>query len=121
MAKNFQKKETTRRKPDPKIFRKHFAKFEEAIEGLREADTAIADIFAKDVDGEAVSEPIDSPKDAIMASDGAINSIEIMQIALQNRISGIIQPMGAKKDFEITACADKYEISMVSTGLSHLS
>ena len=65
MAKNFQKKETTRRKPDPKIFRKHFAKFEEAIEGLREADAAIADIFAKDVDGKAVSEPIDSPKDAI--------------------------------------------------------
>lgn len=65
MAKNFQKKETTRRKPDPKIFRKHFAKFEEAIEGLREADAAIADIFAKDVDGKAVSEPIDYPKDAI--------------------------------------------------------
>ena len=65
MAKNFPKKETTRRKPDPKIFRKHFAKFEEAIEGLREADPAIADIFAKDVDGNAVSEPITSPKDAI--------------------------------------------------------
>lgn len=65
MAKNFQKKETTRRKPDPKIFRKHFAKFEEAIDGLREADVAIADIFAKDVDGKSVSEPIDSPKNAI--------------------------------------------------------
>ena len=65
MAKNFQKKETTRRKPDPKIFRKHFAKFEEAIEGLRETDPAIAAIFSKDVDGNSVSEPIDSPKDAI--------------------------------------------------------
>ena len=64
MAKNFQKKET-RRKPEPKIFRKHFASFKDAIEALRAADGTIAEIFAKEEDGNTVYEEITSPKDAL--------------------------------------------------------
>ena len=61
----------------------------------------------------------DSPKGSIIASDGAIATIDNIQIAAQNRVAGIIQPGGSLRDKEIIACADKYSISMVTTGIRH--
>jgi len=62
----------------------------------------------------------DSPKGSVIASDGAIVSVESIQIAAQNRISGIIQPGGAIKSNEIIAEAQKLGVSMVTTGIRHL-
>lgn len=67
----------------------------------------------------ALNKICDSAKNACLASDGIISTIDNIQVAAQNRIAGIIQPMGSAKDKEIIACADKYNISMVSTGIRH--
>lgn len=67
----------------------------------------------------ALNKVCDSAKDACLASDGIISTIDNIQAAVQNRISGIIQPMGSNKDKEIISCANKYNISMVSTGIRH--
>lgn len=68
----------------------------------------------------ALAKICDSAKDAVIASDSAIYTSDNVQIAAQNRIAGIIQPMGTPKDSEIIKLADKYSISMVSTGIRHL-
>ena len=67
----------------------------------------------------ALAKICDSAKDAVIASDGAISTVDNIQIAAQNRISAIIQPMGTPKDAEIIKAADKFNISMVSTGIRH--
>ena len=67
----------------------------------------------------ALAKICDSAKDAVIASDGAISTVDNIQIAAQNRISGIIQPMGSSKDSEIIKMADKFSISMISTGIRH--
>ncbi len=68
----------------------------------------------------AVNKVCDSLKDSILASDGFLLTKDTVQIAAQNRISGIIQPMGALKDDEIIKECDKYNISMISTGIRHI-
>ncbi len=67
----------------------------------------------------AINKVCDSTKDAVIASDGALNTKDTVQIAVQNRISGIIQPAGSLKDKEIIETADKYGITMISTGIRH--
>ena len=67
----------------------------------------------------AINRVCDSPKGSVIASDGCFSSIHSIQIASQNRISGIIQPAGSIKDKEIIAYADKMGISMVATGIRH--
>ena len=68
----------------------------------------------------ALNKVCDSPKGAILASDNPLNSVDVIHIAVQNRASGIIQPGGSIKDKELVKCADKLEISMVTTGIRHL-
>jgi len=67
----------------------------------------------------ALAKICDSAKDSVIASDGAITTTDNIQIAAQNRVAGIIQPMGTNKDAEIIKSADKFNISMVSTGIRH--
>ena len=62
----------------------------------------------------------DSPKDSIVASDNTLLTVDNIEIAVQNRVSGIIQPAGSIKDKEVIAAADKYDISMITTGIRHL-
>ena len=42
------------------------------------------------------------------------------KIPFIDRVSGIIQPAGSIKDKEVIAAADKYDISMITTGIRHL-
>ena len=67
----------------------------------------------------ALNKVCDSPKDSIIASDSTINSIDFINIAMQNRIKGIIQPAGSIKDNELTQYSQKHEITMVSSGIRH--
>ena len=62
----------------------------------------------------------DSPKNSIIAADSIFSTIDNIEIAAQNRVSGIIQPAGSIKDREVIAAADKYNISMITTGIRHL-
>jgi len=55
----------------------------------------------------------------VLASDGFFPAIDNIQVAAQNRISAIIQPTGSIKDEEVIKEADKYNISMISTGIRH--
>lgn len=58
-------------------------------------------------------------KDAVIASDGFFPAIDNIQSAAQGRIALIIQPGGSIKDKEVIEEADKYNISMITTGMRH--
>jgi len=68
----------------------------------------------------AIAKVCDSPKDAVVASDGFFTTIDNIQIMAQNRISGVIQPMGSIADKEIIDVCDKLNIAMISTGIRHI-
>lgn len=65
----------------------------------------------------ALDKACEKSKDAILVTDGEINTIEAIQDAAQGRIAGIICAGCGNKKTEITALADKYEITMITTGL----
>lgn len=62
----------------------------------------------------------DNSKDAVLACDECIQSIDCVNVAAQGRISLIIQPGGGLKNREIIAAADKYGIAMAVTGIRNL-
>ena len=59
----------------------------------------------------------DASKDAVVAFDEPIPTVECINAAAQGRVSLIIQPGGAMKDSEVIAAADKYNIVMIMTGI----
>ncbi len=65
----------------------------------------------------ALDRACDNSKDAIMATDGFIATTDGIFDAAQARIAGIIQPGGSKRDKEIAQTCDKYELTMITTGL----
>ena len=67
----------------------------------------------------ALNRACDGAKEAVIACDGAITSIDSIQAAAQCRITGIIQTGGTPKDKDITDCANKYEIAMITTQIRH--
>lgn len=67
----------------------------------------------------ALQRVCDSPKDAIVASDGFLPALDNIELAVQNRIAGIIQPGGSIKDPDVIAAADKYGLTMITTGIRH--
>lgn len=67
----------------------------------------------------ALNYACDASKDAVVASDGFFPAIDNIHAAAQGRISLIIQPGGSIKDSEVIAEADKYNISMITTGIRH--
>lgn len=67
----------------------------------------------------ALNQACDEAKDAVIASDGFFPATDNIHAAAQSRIAAIIQPGGSIKDKEVVAEAEKYNISMVMTGLRH--
>lgn len=67
----------------------------------------------------ALNRVCDSTKDSVIASDGFFPATDNIQIMAQNRVAAVIQPAGSIKDKEVIECADKYNISMISTGIRH--
>ena len=61
----------------------------------------------------------DDTKNSVMAYDGKVETLDGIHIATQARISLIIQAGGAKNEKEIIKTCDKYEISMITTGITH--
>jgi len=61
----------------------------------------------------------DGTKDAVIASDGFFPAIDNIQSAAQGRIALIIQPGGSIKDADVIAEANKYKMSMITTGIRH--
>lgn len=62
----------------------------------------------------------DNSKDAVLASDEALQTGECVYATAQGRISLIIQPGGSIRDREVIAAADKYNIAMIMTGIRNL-
>ena len=83
--------------------------------------TAIAQGFVSPIPAVEVALDIacDNSKDAIMVSDTYLPTIDCINAAAQGRISMIIQPGGAKNEDKIIELADKYNISMVLTGIKN--
>lgn len=61
----------------------------------------------------------DSTKDAVLATDSPIETLDIIHTAAQGRIALIIQPGGSINDKKIIEQCDKYEIALVTTGIEH--
>jgi phosphoribosylaminoimidazolecarboxamide formyltransferase/IMP cyclohydrolase len=67
----------------------------------------------------ALKQACDEAKDAVIASDGFLPAVDNIHAAVQSRIGAIIQPGGSIKDADVIAEAEKYDISMIMTGLRH--
>ena len=67
----------------------------------------------------ALNTACDGSKNAILVSDSPLSNTDCIYAAAQGRISVIIQPGGSPKDPEITALADKYNISMIMNGIKN--
>ena len=82
---------------------------------------AIAQGFASPVNAVefAMNTACDGAKNAILASDNTIPSIDCIYAAAQGRISTIIQPGGADNENKIIELADKYNIAMILTGIKN--
>lgn len=61
----------------------------------------------------------DSTKDAVVATDSAINNIDVIHAAARGRVALIIQSGGTQNDKKIAEQCDKYEIAMLTTGIEH--
>ena len=59
----------------------------------------------------------ESSKDAVLAVDGVIENKETVNAAIQGRIGLIIEAGDGEKSKEIVKLADKYELSMITTGI----
>lgn len=62
----------------------------------------------------------ESSKDAVLAVDCAIESIEAINAAIQGRIGLIIESGNSVKSKDICKLADKYELSMIATNIRNL-
>lgn len=67
----------------------------------------------------ALNQACDESKDAVIASDGFFPAVDNIYAAAQARIGAIIQPGGSIKDADVIAESEKYNISMIMTGLRH--
>ena len=61
----------------------------------------------------------DNSKDAVLASDNTLPTVDCIQLAAQGRISMIIQPGGSANDESMIELADRYNIAMVFTGIKN--
>ena len=59
----------------------------------------------------------ENTKEAVLAVDGAIENEEVVNAAIQGRIGLIIEANDGVNSEKITKLADKYEISLIKTGL----
>ena len=67
----------------------------------------------------SINKVCDSLKDSVVALDGVLSSKTAIQIMAQDRISSLIQSGTSAKDNEIIELANKFEISIISTGITH--
>lgn len=67
----------------------------------------------------AMDSACDSTKDAVLATDRAISSLDIIHAAARGRIALIIQSGGSINDKKVIEQCDKYEIALVTTGIEH--
>ena len=67
----------------------------------------------------ALNRVCDSPKDAVLASDGFFPAVDNIEAAAANRIAAIIQPGGSIRDEDVINAADKYNMCMINTGVRH--
>ena len=74
--------------------------------------------FAEACQG-AMDYACDSTKDAVIATDSAINNVDVIHAAARGRVALIIQSGGTINDKKIAEQCDKYEIAMVTTGIEH--
>ena len=83
--------------------------------------TAIAQGFVSPVNAVefAMNIACDNAKDAILASDTTLPTMDCIYAAAQGRISTIIQPGGAINEDKIIELADKYNIAMILTGIEN--
>ncbi len=67
----------------------------------------------------ALNKACEASKDAVLACDIPLISKENIQDIVQGRIGLVIQPAGSAKDKEIIKEADKYNLAMLKTGITH--
>jgi phosphoribosylaminoimidazolecarboxamide formyltransferase/IMP cyclohydrolase len=58
-------------------------------------------------------------KGSVLASDAMIPFPDTVEVAAKGGVTAVIQTGGSVKDSEVIACADKYNMAMVLTGIRH--
>ena len=69
----------------------------------------------------ALDKAVSSPRGAVLASDAFFPKDDSICLAHRKGIKAIIQPGGSIKDNDIIKMCDKLGVSMVLTGIRHLS
>lgn len=69
---------------------------------------------------ESLNISCDASKDAIMAFDGTISAADCINAAAQGRIALIIHCGGSFKDGDLIKIADKYNIGIITTGITNI-
>lgn len=118
------KKKPTQQELEDMIFAYKIAKHSKSCaaiiaKDLRTIGICVAQPSYDDAIVLSINKVCDSLKDSIVALDGVLSSKTAIQIMAQDRISSLIQSGGSAKDEEIIELANKYEISIVSTGITH--
>lgn len=62
----------------------------------------------------------DSTKDAVLATDSAFSTVDVINAAARGRIALIIEAGGTINDKKIIEQCDKDEISLLTTGIEHI-
>ena len=67
----------------------------------------------------ALKRAVSEAKNSVMASDAFFPFPDGPELAFKAGVTAVIQPGGSKKDNEVIAMANKYDIAMVFTGTRH--
>ena len=61
----------------------------------------------------------DDTKGSVMAYDGIIDTVDGIHVATTGRVALVIQAGSSYNEKEVIKTCDKYEISMITTGITH--
>lgn len=67
----------------------------------------------------AVRKAAEKAKGAVLASDAFFPFADGLELAARAGISAVVQPGGSVRDEEVIACANKYNIAMIFSGIRH--
>jgi len=116
------KTKPTQQQAEDAIFAWKIAKYTKSKSAVIAKDLSTKAIVTSRTNGIDVAEAAmdiacENSKDAVLAVDGVIEHVEVINAAIQGRIGLIIEAGDGKNSPEIAKLVDKYGISLIATGI----
>ncbi len=116
------KTKPTQQQAEDAIFAWKIAKYTKTTSAVIAKDLSTKAIVQDNTNGidtveKAMDIACENSKDAVMAVDGVIENEEVIHTAIQGRIGLIIEAGDGRNSKKITQLADKYNISIIATGI----